>query len=157
MAVDWNAVKAEYIRGDTSCRKLADKYGVSSSAVLKKCRAEKWTDLRNQKVIKATSKTVERIASQEAEKAVDIMDIAVLLARKIREGIEEGVYTTDAQSTRAITAALRDLREIAGTKALKDLEEQQARIEKLRKEARDEEESHDIRVVIADDLKEFSE
>lgn len=156
MAADWTKIRAEFIRG-VSYRELSEKYGVSFSTIQKVGASEKWTDLRKKSGRKAVEKTVDKIASQKAEKAVDIMDIAVLLARKIREGIEEGVYTTDAQSTRAITAALRDLREIAGTKALKDLEEQQARIEKLRKEARDEEESHDIRVVIADDLKEFSE
>lgn len=153
----WKKIRAEYIRGGTSYRKLAEKYGVPFSTLRDRAIAEKWTDLREQRRNKSVTKTVEKIASQEADKAVDLMDIALDLAMKIRDGIDDGTYVTDAQSTRAITAALKDLRDMVGRKAEQDLEEQRARIEKLRKEARAEEENRDIRIVIADDLKEYAE
>lgn len=157
MAADWKKIRAEYIRGGTSYRKLAEKHGVSFSTLRDRAISEKWTDLREKRRNKSVTKTIERIASQEAEKAVDLQDIALILAKKIREGVEDGRFLVDSQSTRAITAALRDLRELTGRKAEKDLEEQQARIDKLRKEARDEEQNNEIRVVIADDLKEYSQ
>lgn len=153
----WKKIRAEYIRGGTSYRKLAEKYGVSFNSLQKLAKAEKWTDLRKQQYDKSTAKMVEKIASQEADKAVDLMDIALDLAMKIRDGIDDGMYIHDAQSTRAITAALKDLRDMVGRKAEQDLEEQRARIEKLRKEARAEEENRDIRIVIADELKDYSE
>jgi hypothetical protein len=130
---------------------------VSFNSLQKLAKAEKWTDLRKQQYDKSTAKMVEKIASQEADKAVDLMDIALELAMTIRDGIGNGTYVTDAQSTRAITAALKDLRDMVGRKAEQDLEEQRARIEKLRKEARAEEENRDIRIVIADELKDYSE
>ena len=157
MAADWKKIRAEYIRGGTSYRKLAEKHGVSFGALQQIAKAEKWTDLRRQKHDRSMTKLVEKLADREAEQAVDLQDIALLLARKIREGVEDGRFLVDSQSTRAITAALRDLRELTGRKAEKDLEEQQARIDKLRKEARDEEQNNEIRVVIADDLKEYSQ
>lgn len=161
MAADWKKIKAEYIRGGTSCRKLADKYGVSSTSVLKKCRAEKWTDLRNQKVIKQTSKTVEMIASQEAEKAVDLddtlRDLAMRLAEKISDGLLDGTYVK-ASDVRDVTIAMKNLREIAGARARKDLEEQQARIDKLRHDTQDKDAGdNEIRIVISDNVKEYSE
>ena len=48
---DWKKIKAEYIRGGTSYRKLADKYrqdGVSFSSIRRRAEKEKWTDLRTQ-------------------------------------------------------------------------------------------------------------
>jgi len=156
MAADWKKIKAEYIRGGTSYRKLAKKHGVSLNTLTKKAVSEKWADLRKQKYSESTAKMVDQIASQEAKKAVDLSDIAELIASKIREGIEDGTYIHDAQSTRQITAALRDLKELRPDKMRSDAEEQLARIEKLRKEARTEEESRDIKVIISDDLKDYS-
>lgn len=152
---DWKKIKAEYLRGNTSYRKLAEKHGVSFSALRKRAASEKWTDLRNKKAQKRDTKIVESIACQEAKKAVDLADIAELLANKIREGVEDGTFIHDANSTRAITAALRDLKELSGPKLQRDAEEQLARIEKLRKEAREEDENSEIRVVIDDGLAEY--
>lgn len=153
MAADWKKIKAEYIQG-TSYRKLVKKYGVSSGTLLGKIKAEKWTDLRKQKQCKTNAKIVERIASQEAEKAVDLddtlRDLAMRLAKNISDGISNGTYAK-ASDVRDVTIAMKNLREIAGARARKDLEEQQARIDKLRAE------DNEIRIVISDTAKEYSE
>ena len=157
MAADWTKMKAEYIRGGTSYRKLAAKYGVSFNSLKKRAASEKWTDLRNQKEHESTTKMVERIASQEADRAVDLADIAMELAKKIRDGIDDGRFVVDASSARDASIALKNLRDLAGKKAEQDLEEQRARIEKLRKEAQADEENKEIRVVISDDLEQYAE
>ena len=79
-----------------------------------------------------------------------------MLLDKIKEGIENGYLITDAQSIRQVTASIKDLRDIKGIKNELDMQEQIARIEKLRKEAKTEEESKEIKVVISADLDEFS-
>lgn len=157
MADKWKKIRAEYIQGGTSYRKLAAKYGVSFNSLKDRARSEKWTDLRTQKQHESTTKIVDAIASQEAEEAVDLSDIAMLLARKIRENIENGVYTMNGKDAYYTSSALRNLKELSHEKAVRDCEEQLARIEKLRKEAKEEEESKDIRVIISDDLQEYSQ
>ena len=57
---------------------------------------------------------------------------------------------------RDITGAIKDLEDTLHIKSAKDLEEQQARIEKLRKEVKEEDDSRKIEVVIADGLEEYS-
>lgn len=161
MAADWKKIKAEYIRGGVSHRKLAEKYGVPFSTLKKRSASEKWTDLRNQRGTKSDQKLVEAIASQEAEKAVDLentlKDLAMRLAEKISDGISDGTYVK-ASDVRDVTIAMKNLREIAGARAKKDLEEQQARIDKLRHDTQDKDaEDKEIKVIISDTAKEYSE
>lgn len=161
MAADWKKIKAEFIRGGVSYRKLADKYGVSFSTIQKVGASEKWTDLRKKSGRRAEEKTVELIASQEAEKAVDIEDTlreaAMILAGKIIDGLSDGTYVK-ASDVRDVTIAMKNLREIAGARARKDLGEQQARIDKLRHDTQDKDAGdNEIRIVISDTAKEYSE
>ena len=66
----WKKIKAEYIRGGTSYRKLAEKHGVSFSTLRKVASKEKWTDLRNKAETKRDTKIIETIASREADRVV---------------------------------------------------------------------------------------
>ena len=153
---DWKKIKAEYIRGGVSFRKLADKYGVSFSTLRKIASKEKWTDLRSKAGQKRDSKIVESVASQEAKRVDGIQTVADMLLEKIKEGVADGSLIIDSQSIRQITASIKDLREIKGYKSDLDMQEQLARIEKLRKEVHTEEESKDIRVVIENGLDDYA-
>lgn len=152
---DWRKIKAEYIRG-VSYRRLADKYGVSFSSIQKRGAKEKWTDLRKMSSRKSDEKIVESVASQEARRVDGIQTVADMLLEKIKEGVADGSLIIDSQSIRQITASIKDLREIKGYKSELDMQEQLARIEKLRKESQTEEESKDIRVVIENSLDDYA-
>jgi hypothetical protein len=138
---DWNQIKAEYIAGGTSYRKLAEKHGVSRSKLQAKATSEKWVDLKSQTQAKTESKIVESISDQEAKKAVDIIDVADRLLEKATELMDTMVI--DTQSFKQLTSALKDLKDIKGYKSEKDLEEQEARIKKLRREAEREDDTTD--------------
>lgn len=131
---DWKKIKAEYIRG-VSYRRLADKYGVSFSTIQKVGAKEKWTDLRKLSSRKADEKIALSVASQEAERVSGIETVADMLLQKIMEGVKDGTLIVDTQSIRHITSSLKDLRDIKGYKSELDMQEQMARIEKLRKDA----------------------
>lgn len=152
---DWRKIKAEYIRG-VSYRRLADKYGVSFSSIQKRGAKEKWTDLRKISSRRSDEKIVESVASQEARRVDGIQTVADMLLEKIKEGVADGSLIIDSQSIRQITASIKDLREIKGYKSELDMQEQLARIEKLRKDAQTEEESKDIRVVIENSLDDYA-
>ena len=152
---DWKKIKAEYIRG-VSYRKLADKYGVSFSSIQKRGAKEKWTDLRKRSSRKSDEKIVESVASREAKRVDGIQTIADLLLERIKEGVTKGTLIIDSQSIRQITASLKDLRDIKGMKSELDMQEQMARIDKLRREAMADQESNDIKVVICSEAEEYS-
>ena len=133
LSVDWKRIKAEYIAGGTSYRKLAEKYNVPFGTLRRVAEREEWTQKRTQVAHKADTKIIEAVSDDAAEKAVDIIDVADKLLAKIESVMETMVV--DTQSLKQLTSALKDLKEIKGYKSAKDLEEQQARIAKLRKEA----------------------
>ena len=76
--VNWRKIKAEYIAGGISQRKLADKYGVSASNLMRRANREGWNKRREAAESKAIAKTVQRTAEKTAELA---SDNAVLLER----------------------------------------------------------------------------
>lgn len=151
--MDWKRIKAEYIAGGVSLRRLSEKYGVSFSTIQKKSMEEKWSILRKKGRRKAEEKIIEAVVSKEVEKATNIADVADRLLDKITE-VLEGVTTT--QDIRHLTSALKDIREIKGVKSEADMREQEARIAKLQREAQEEQKDNEITVTIEGDLEIYS-
>ena len=136
---DWQAIKTEYITTQTSYRKLAQKYGVSYQAICHRSKEEGWIDLREQHKNKTISKTLEKISQQEADRAARIHSVADKLLNKI-EAMVDAVEPEDipAKAIRALTAAVKDLKEIQSVKSALDEQEQRARIANLQKQAQKE-------------------
>jgi hypothetical protein len=151
--LDFKRIKAEYIAGGTSYRKLAEKYNVPFGTLRRVAKQEAWTQKRAQVEHRVNTKMVETIIENETQKAVDIVDVADRLLGKIKEVLE---VVTTTQDIRHLTSALKDLREIKGIKSEADIREQEARIAKLQKEAETEEKTNDIVVNIAEEAEEYS-
>lgn len=73
-AVSWRKIKAEYIAGGISQRKLAEKYGVNRNLLMRRAQKERWNDKRKS----AEAKAMEKVEQKTAEA---IADNAVLLER----------------------------------------------------------------------------
>ena len=152
--MDWKRIKAEYIAGGTSYRKLAEKYGVSFNTLKTHAVEEQWHKLRQQKDKKATTKIIETISDQEAEKAINIISVADKLLGKISELMD--AIPLDTQSMKHLTSALKDLKEIKGFKSEADMREQEARIRNLEKQAETDNTSKDIEVQFGSEAEEYS-
>ena len=131
---DWQAIKTEYITTQTSYRKLAQKYGVNVTNIAKKASAEGWVEQRNQFATETQTKTLEKISQQEANRAAKIHSVADKLLQKIEAMVDNGNVCTE-KGIRALTAAVKDLKEIHGVKSDLDKQEQKARIATLEKQA----------------------
>ena len=189
--MDWESVKAEYIAGGTSYRKLAEKYNVTLAALRSVAQREEWVKLRTQAQHKANTEIVRSVGKKKAKKTVDklkrVSDLTDKLLDKLEQAIEEldvqlykdvvkekvieynnelrpdkptkeiiheeekvrEVKTiVDRSGLKAIASSLRDIKEIQMLKSELDEQEQEARIEKLRREAmRDADNTSDIEVV----------
>ena len=156
---DWQAIKTEYITTDTSYRKLAQKYGVSYNAIGNRSRDEKWQDLRDQHMTKTMTKTMNAIASQQASRAAKLISVADLLLDKIKTIAEDyPELLMMPQNMKHISGVLKDIKEIQMIKSEADMKEQEARIDKLRKEAMVEKENNrTIEVVFAAGPEEWNE
>lgn len=90
---DWTAIRAEYIAGEMSLAQLAEKYGVTKSAIQKKSAAGRWSDKRRQKSDEKSDKIAERLTEYSAKQKVkDISkacNAASALIDKIIEATDE--------------------------------------------------------------------
>lgn len=154
--MDWNRIKAEYIAGGTSYRKLAAKYGVSFSTLRGIAEREKWTDLRTQAQHTADTKLVKSIGGTNGKLTVKINDVADKLLDKINNMLEM-MDVIDSQSIKHFTSALKDIKDIKGVKSPIDLKEQEARIAKLRKDVELEDKPNEISITIAGGDKSWQE
>ena len=118
--IDWNAIRAEDIGGGISQRKLAKKYGVSDTTLMKKANTEGWHKLRENAESKSTAQAQQKTAEAAADNAVIAADIKKRLLLRLSR--MEQKYPYDATEVRThdgkntVTFRIRDL-----TAAYKDL------------------------------------
>jgi hypothetical protein len=132
--IDWQAIKTEYITTSTSYRKLAEKYGVSRVQIGNVGKDEKWVELRKQHLDRTVTKTVAAVESAQVNRAKKMQTVADKLLLKI-EAMVDDERPLDTKAIRALTAAVKDLKEIQSIKSDLDEKEQMARIANLEKQS----------------------
>jgi tRNA-dihydrouridine synthase len=146
---DWKAIETEYITTNTSYRKLADKYGIDQATISRKAKKEDWVSKRQHHLSKMQAKVLTADIKQKVSRAERLQGVADKLLNKVEVLIDSGGFATmDTQSLKHLSGVLKDIKDIQMIKSQKDLEEQDARIAKLRKEAEKEEQNHDVTITI---------
>ena len=87
-AIDWNAIRAEYIASSISQRALAAKHGATYSAVQRKALLEHWGELRKAAAQKTGEKVAERTAAVAADNASKLEKARGLLIDRALDAIE---------------------------------------------------------------------
>lgn len=144
---DWEEIKSEYITKGTSYRKLADKYGIHYKTIADRGKDEGWKELRSQHSHNVLTKMLECDTEQKVDRAARLMTVADKLLRKV-EMYVEGDGLISPTSAKNLSDALKNIKEVQMIRSEKDLQEQDARIAKLRKEAEKEEQNHDVTITI---------
>ena len=158
--MDWNAIKTEYITTNTSYRKLAQKHNVPFTTLYQRAGKEKWVEKKKQHNDKIVAKSIKKAEENVVDYKATLYALAYKVAQQLNDMTEHNSIEQLASigiKPRDITGAIKDLGDALHVKSASDLKEQEARIEKLRKEAQQHEESRDIRVVIENGLDEYSE
>ena len=153
--MDWNKLKAEYIAGGTSYRKLAEKHGVSFAVLRREAERGKWTQLRTQVKHESDTKMVDAVSNDIVSHATKINDVADKLLEKISWRLDN-IEDIGSQEIKHFTSALKDIKDIKGIKSELDLDEQRARIEKLRKDAAADDTDNEIEIVIGEDATKYA-
>lgn len=151
LSVDWNQIKAEYIAGGTSYRKLAEKHNVSESKLKKIAAKEHWSELRNQSRTKLDRKITETIAKAQVSRLERINNVAdVLLARIEVVANNPNLDVMPPATITELTKALKNVKEIQSVKSDLDVREQEARIRALEEQTKKNKEIPEIKVVFGD-------
>ena len=153
--MDWKRIKAEYIAGGTSYRKLAEKYGVPRTTLERKAKDEKWADLRRQADGKAEAKIIDAISDKTANIDTKYFDIVDKLLDRASEVIEL-MPEWSVASLKDMATTMKYLKECKGVKSDADMREQEARIRNLEKQAETDNTSKDIEVQFGTEAEEYS-
>lgn len=156
MAADWAKIEAEYITSDTSYRKLAEKYNVDQATIARKAKKEDWVSKRQQHISTTQAKIIAADAQQKVDRASRLKSVADKLLDRVEDIVEYDQHLT-ASAIKNLSDALRNIKEAQMIRTAEDIEEQNARIAKLKREAAaDTPDKEPIRVVIAGELAEYS-
>ena len=86
--IDWNAIRAEYIAGGISQRKLAEKHGISQGYLMQRANAENWTEARADALSKTIEKTKQKTAEAVSNSAITAQRIRDKLLKKLEKEID---------------------------------------------------------------------
>ena len=154
--MDWKKIKAEYIAGGTSYRKLAEKYGVSRTTLERYAKNEKWAELRRQAEVKTEAKIINAVSEKNAKIDEKYFRLVDLLLDKA----EELILTTpiwQPTTLKELATTMKYLKECKGVKSEADMREQEARIAKLQKDAEDADLTNEIEIVFSAGKEEWNE
>lgn len=117
---DWNKIKAEYIGGGISQRKLAEKHGVSADVLMQKAYREHWAQEREKVISRANARIQQKSAEAIANNAVLAADIKRRLLLRLQR-IEEKfpLDATEVRTKVGNNTAIYRIRDL--TAAYKDL------------------------------------
>ena len=155
MAADWAKIEAEYITTDTSYRKLADKYNVDQATIARKAKKEDWVSKRQQHISTTQAKVLAADAQQKVDRASRLKSVAVKLLDRVEDIVEYDQHLT-ASAIKNLSDALKNIKEAQMIRTAEDIEEQQARIAKLKKEVQDEDKSKAITVDMEGDPSKYA-
>ena len=113
MAVDWLAIRNDYINGGGSYRKLAEKYGVDKSTIAEKGKEENWKQLRDIQTdrtrTKTALKTEEKISDYLSDEAAAEAEARALAKRLGLQLLKEVERSRDTNDYRRIVQCLSDM------------------------------------------------
>lgn len=155
MAADWAKIEAEYITTDTSYRKLADKYNVDQATIARKAKKEDWVSKRQQHISTTQAKVLAADVQQKVDRASRLKNVADKLLDRVEDIVEYDRSLT-AAAIKNLSEALRNIKETQMIRTAEDIEEQQARIAKLKKEAKEEDKNKTITVMLEGDTSKYA-
>lgn len=147
----WKKIQKEYIKGGKGVtqQSLAEKYGLSRSAVGAHCRAGKWREKKDKVATKSAQKVTDAAEAEALSEAAELHSTALDLLAKTKDGLSKADPENAAQLQRYATT-LKGVMDMLGIKAPGDKAEQEARIAELRARAkeRDREQADGVKLVI---------
>ena len=180
--IQWEKLKTEYITSGISYQALAEKYGVSYATLKTHARCDRWVELRQKHREETFQKSLKIIGDRQAEDLARVDFLADEMLCKLETAIseldlklishkEKGEDETckwektyeeavpggivDRQGLRQLAACLKDLKQAKAILSEQERQEQEARIQKLQKEAK-EDTAQEITVKLQEDLEAFS-
>lgn len=157
--MDWKKLRAEYIAGGTSYRKLAEKHNVSFHTLRKQAAKENWKALKDETTSKTVTKIIEIESDKQAGRMKRLLTVSDKLLLAVEDAVEKfqaGELMLDKGALKSLSGTIKDIKDIQSIKTELDIEEQKARIAILKKQAESDDSGKDIKVTFEGGFDEYS-
>jgi len=88
---NWAAIKAEYLKGGTSYRKLADKHGVARRTLEDRAKSEDWAGQRGQVRGKVVAEMPAKVAEVVLNEAAAWVAETLTIAKELRQELKDSI------------------------------------------------------------------
>lgn len=92
--VNWDSIKAEYLKGGASVRKLSETHNIPYGTIRGRAEKEGWRKQREKVERSASQKAARKIASERAKMMEMGFDIGFSMLKRIKHIIENAPYST---------------------------------------------------------------
>lgn len=86
--VNWRKLKAEYVAGGISQRKLAEKHGIPFGTLQRQARLKKWGNARQKAEAKAIENVTQKTAEAVADNAITLERVKAKLLSKLESMVD---------------------------------------------------------------------
>lgn len=154
--VPMEVIREEYITSEEriTYRELAEKYHRNLGDIGEKASQEGWVEQREQYQNRIRTERREKLRQGAVDSATEIASTAKLLLEKLRKNIESDKDITATEASRYATA-LDKIKGVLDIRTAEDMEEQRARIDKLRKDTERGDQSASITVTLEGGMAEY--
>ena len=146
--------RLEYITTKLSLRALAKKHGLNKDRVCRWAKEEDWETLRRQHCDKTQTAVLEKDIQSKTDRVDALYAASDMLLEKVVAGMKNVPFLAPTAASN-YSNALKNIKEIQMIRSAEDIEEQRARIEKLRKDTEREDKSASITVTLEGGLAEY--
>lgn len=157
--MDWKKLRAEYIAGGTSYRKLAEKHNVSFHTLRKQAAKENWKALKDETASKTVTKIVEIESDKQAERMRRLLSVSDTLLDVVEDAVKKfkaEELLLDRTALKSLSGTIKDIKDIQSLKTSLDIEEQKARIAILKKQAESDDVDKEVKVTFEGDFELYS-
>ena len=128
--LDWKKMEEEYVSTQVSYRELGRRYGVSASAICRRGQREDWPGLRRLRLMGQVPPEPDR------EPGMDRRERYLAVSDRLLEQTEQVIRSQEHSpaALKTLSEVMKNIREIQMLRTRLDRQEQQARIDKMRKE-----------------------
>lgn len=178
----WEKIKTDYVTSRKTYRELAEKYQISLSTLKVHARCDRWVEAREAYVKKTVEKSLDAISDQQALELTKVQELADGMLEKLSTALSQLELTViqckekgerddckwektyeqtapggmvDRQGLRQLAACLKDLKQVKNIQSSLEKMEQEARIQKLLKEAK-EDTAQEITVTMDPSIQDYS-
>lgn len=101
--IDWKLIKGEYVTSSISLSRIAEKYGVSKSAVQKRSTKEKWAAEKKKQQARAADKVAKKLSDRNVRKTVNDIERVCSAASKLIAKINRAIDEVDKKEKSKLT------------------------------------------------------